>query len=241
MDMKQQLKQAGLTENEALVYQTLLEIGPKTASILARRTGLHRRLVYDITDRLIKKGIIGYIKENNKKIFQASNPTRFNEILEEKQQAINNIMPEMISMFQQDKDKPKQETNFFKGVEGLKSVFEDQLNYKEILILGASPLAYEMLDIYFHWFDKKRQANKIKTKIIFNKQTKIQKKKKIPLSEIKYLPDKYSSNMAINIYGDKTAIILWEKDKPIAIVIKDQEITDGYKKHFNLMWKIARK
>jgi len=241
MNFKDQLKQAGLTENEALVYQTLLEIGPKTATTLAKRTGLHRRLIYDITDRLIKKGIIGYILENKKKIFSASNPKRFSEILNEKQQAIDSIMPNMISMFNQEISKEKQETNFFKGIEGLKSVFEDQLNYKEIFIIGASPLAYEMLDIYFHWFDKKRQKNKIKTKIIFNKLAKNQKIKKIPLSEIKYLPEKYSSNLAINIYGDKTAIILWKKQKPIAIVIKDKEITQGYKKHFELMWRLAKK
>ena len=241
MNIKNQLKATGLTENESIVYLTLLEIGSKTASTLAKKTGLHRRLIYDITDRLIKKGLVGYIIENKKKIFSASNPQRLKEILKEKENALDDILPEMNQLFIQEKEKPRQETNFFKGIEGLKAVFEDQLNYKEILILGANPLAYEMLEIYFHWFDKKRVKNKIKTKIIFNKLAKNQKQLKIPLSEIKYLPEKYSSNMAINIYGDKTAIILWKKEKPIAIVIKEQEITESYKKHFDIMWKIAKK
>ena len=43
--------------------------------------------------------------------------------------------------------------------------------------------------------------SEIKTKIIFNKTDK---KLKIPLSEIKFLPAKYSSNMAINIYPEYT-------------------------------------
>ena len=107
MDITNQLKQAGLTNNEALVYQTLLEIGPKTASTLAKQTGLHRRLIYDITDRLIKKGLIGYILENKKKVFSASNPKRFLEILEEKQTAINTIMPDMISLFNQEISKER--------------------------------------------------------------------------------------------------------------------------------------
>jgi hypothetical protein len=46
--------------------------------------------------------------------------------------------------------------------------------------------------------------------------------------------------MAINIYGNKTAIILWAK-RPMAIVIQNEEITDGYKKYFDLLWKIAKK
>ena len=95
---------------------------------------------------------------------------------------------------------------------------EDQLKQgtKEILILGASQLAYETLQFYFKWFDIKRKKKKIKAKIIFNKKTD----KKIPLSEIKYLPEKYSSPLAVNIYRDKVAIILWSQENPIAIVIK---------------------
>ena len=67
------------------------------------------------------------------------------------------------------------------------------------------------------------------------------KLEKIPQSEIKFLPQKYSSPLAVNIYKDKVAIILWSKENPIAIVIKNKEITEGYKKHFELMWNVARK
>lgn len=238
MELQDQLKTAGLTDNESKVYTTLLEIGPKSASTLAHRTGLHRRVIYDTADRLIKKGVIGYMLENNKKIFQASNPGRILEIIKEKEQALEKVMPQMLELFNQKKEKPRQETNFYKGINGLKSVFEDQLSEgKEILIIGASEQAYELLGIYFHWFDKKRQEKKIRTKIIFNAKNKF----KIPLSEIRYLPKEYSSNMAINIYADKVAIILWKKNNPIAILIKDQEIAEGYRKHFELMWKISEK
>ncbi len=239
MQIQEQLKEAGLTDNEAKVYSGLLEIGPKTASTLARRTGLHRRIIYDITDRLIKKGLISSIIENKKKVFSASHPKRILELIREKQEAIETIMPEMLAFYQQEKEKSRQETQFFKGIEGLKTIFEDQIQEaKEILILGANEKAYELMDIYFHWFDKKRQKSKIKTKIIFNKTPK---RFNIPLSEIKYLPEKYSSDLAINIYGEKVSIILWKKDKPIAILIKDSEIADGYRKHFELMWKISDK
>ena len=67
-NIQDKLKFVGLTDNEALVYSTLLEIGARPAGTISRKTGLHRRVVYDITDRLIKKGLIGYIVENGKKI-----------------------------------------------------------------------------------------------------------------------------------------------------------------------------
>jgi len=247
LDFKEQIKTAGLTENEAIVYQALLEIGPRPAGTISRKTGLHRRVIYDVTDRLIKKGLIGYIIENNKKMFQASNPQRFLEIINQEKQSLEEVMPNMLSFFNQTKEKQKEDTIFFRGKNGLKSVFEDQIEEvkkiqnkqeKEILILGASPIAYEILDIYFHWFDKKRVENKIKTKIIFDSSQKF--KKRIPLSELRYLPKEYSSPLALNIYGDKVAIILWTKENPLAIVIKQKAIADGYRKYFELLWHIAK-
>jgi sugar-specific transcriptional regulator TrmB len=240
MSFTEQIKKAGLTENEAKIYEALLELGARPAGSLSRRTGLHRRVVYDVTDRLIKKGLVGYIIENGTKIFSASNPKRFLEIIEEEKNQIQNVLPEMMQIFGSAKEKQREDTQFYKGKEGLKSVFEDQLaEGKEILIMGGSPMAYEILEYYFVWFDKKRVKQKIKTKIIFDEKLK-EKKLNIPLSEIKYLPAKYSSPLAINIYGDKVAIILWNKENPFVIVIKNRDISEGYRKHFEMMWKMSK-
>lgn len=235
--MKEQLREAGLTENESKVYLALLESGPSHAGLISRRSGLHRRVVYDTIEMLIQKGIIGYIVRNNKKLFQAVNPKRILEIIEEKQGIVNEIMPKMLEMFS--KTKEKEETNFYKGKNGLKSVFEDQIDIgKEILIIGGSELAYEVLQFYFKWYDKRRVENKVKVRAVFNKT---KKKLRIPLSEIRYLPEKYSSPLAVNIYSDKVALILWSMETPLAIVIKNREICNGYRKYFELIWKMARK
>ncbi|MBI2044716.1 hypothetical protein HYT23_01525 [Candidatus Pacearchaeota archaeon] len=232
-----QLHEIGFTENEAKIYSALLELGPSHAGLISRKTGLHRRVVYDTIEMLIKKGLVGYILKNNKRLFQASNPRKILEILQEKEDSIQEILPEMLSLYTQTQE--KEETNFYKGKNGLKTVMEDQIQAgKEIKIIGASNLAYEILQFYFKWFDKKRMEKKVKAKIIFNKTDK---KPKIPLSEIRYLPEKYSSPLAINIYEDKVAIILWSKENPLAIVIKNKEISQGYEKYFELLWSISKK
>ncbi|MFA5258744.1 MAG: helix-turn-helix domain-containing protein [Candidatus Pacearchaeota archaeon] len=231
----QELKQAGLTENESKIYLALIDLGPSLAGEVARKTGLHRRTVYDTIEMLIQKGLIGYIKKNNRKLFSASNPQRLMEIIQEKK---NIIAPFVQSLEQRySSKKEKEETNFYKGKEGLKTIFEDQLSSKEILILGASPKAYEILQFYFKWYDKTRKQKKIKTRIIATDK-KIQESK-IPLAEIKYLPEKYANPVSVNIYEDKTAIILWASE-PIAILIKNKEIAEAYKTYFELMWKIAK-
>ena len=234
--MKDQLQDVGLTGNESKVYLTLLELGPSHAGLVSRKSGLHRRVVYDTIEMLIQKGLVGYIVRNNVKLFQCVHPHRLVELLEEKEQIVESVMPYMIELFA--KTKEKEETNFYTGRNGLKTVFEDQLVIgKEILILGASPTAYEMLEFYFHWFDKRRIEKRIKTRVIFH-QGRVHK---IPLSEIRHLPQKYSSPLAVNIYGNKVALILWNKEKPLAIVIKNKEISEGYRKYFELLWRVAKK
>jgi len=230
----EELKQAGLTGNESKVYVALLELGPSLAGQISRKTGLHRRTVYDTAEMLIKKGLIGYILKNNRRLFQASNPERILEIIEEKQNMLEPFIKVLEKKFA--KTKEKEETNFYKGKEGLKTIFEDQLETKEILILGASVKAYDILQFYFKWYDKARKQKKIKTRIIASDK----KINKIPLAEIRYLPEKYSNPVSVNIYNDKTAIILWASE-PLAIVIKNKEITEGYKNYFELMWKIAKR
>jgi sugar-specific transcriptional regulator TrmB len=237
--IKEYIRKTGLTENESKIYLTLLEFGPNQAGIISRKSGLHRRVVYDTAEMLIKKGLIGYIKKNNKKLFQASNPNKILETIKEKEESINDILPQMLSMYNQTKE--KEETNFYKGKNGLKTVFEDEIEEgKEILIISPFPLAYNILPFYFKWFDKRRQEKKIKARILFHK-TNEQKIQKIPTSEIRILPEKYASPLAINVYGEKVAIILWSKENPFAVVIKNKEISDGYRKYFELMWKTAKK
>ncbi len=235
--MLEKLREAGLTENEGKLYLTLLELGPSNAGLISRKSGLHRRVVYDTVEMLIKKGLIGYIKKNNVKLFQASSPQRVMEILKEREENIEDIMPAMLEMFNTTRE--REETNFYKGKNGLKTVFEDQLLCgKEILIIGGSLVAYELFEFYFHWFDKRRAERKIKVRAIFNKTNK---KLKVAKSEIRFLPEKYNSPLAVNVYGDKVAIILWSKEKPFAVVIQNKDIAQGYRNHFEIMWKVAKK
>ena len=231
--MEQELREYGLTNNEIKVYLALIDYGPCLAGLISRKTGLHRRTVYDTTEMLIKKGLLGYILKNNRRLFQASNPKIILETIQEKQDLLTPIVKSLEEKYS--KTREKEETNFYKGKEGLKTVFEDQLNSKEVLILGASAKAYEVLQFYFHWYDKTRKQKKIKVRIIAEDK----RIKRIPLAEIRYLPEKYASPVAVNIYGEKTAVILWAKE-PIAIVIKHPEIAQGYRNYFELLWRIAK-
>jgi len=233
--MKEQLKEMGLTENEATVYLTLLNHGASPAGVITSKSGIHRRSVYDAIDRLIEKGLVGYIKNNNVKIYEAANPKQLLEIMKRKEDDVKNIMPQLEGIYNQTKE--KKETLFYKGKEGIKNIFDDQINEKkEIMIIGASSQAYETLKYYLPHYERARVAKKIKVKILFDNTAKKQKFK-IPLSEIRYLNNS-SGPTAINIYSDRVALIIWT-EKPYAILIKDSDVAESYKKYFEVMWGAA--
>src|SRR3990167_2347637 len=83
--MEKILENLGLTALEAKVYLTLLDLGPSLAGLITRKSGIHRRSVYDALERLIQKGLVGYIVNNNRKYFEAANPERLSELVKEKE------------------------------------------------------------------------------------------------------------------------------------------------------------
>ena len=228
------LKEAGLTNNEENVYVALLDLGPTLAGKISRKTGLHRRTVYDVTETLIKKGLVGYILENNRRVFTAVDPQRILDVIDQKKNMLIPLIAELKQKF--NTSKKKEQTNFYRGKNGLKMVFESQLDYPEILILGATKEAYNAMPYYFKWFNERRKEKKVKIRVITSDKS-IQPK---ILAETKYLAEKYAGHMVINIYGDNVAMILWGK-KPFAIVIEQEEFALGYRKYFDLLWKIAKK
>ena len=74
--MADELKQAGLTENESKVYLSLIDLGPSLAGQISRKTGLHRRTVYDTTEMLIQKGLVGYILKKQQKTVSSIKPKK---------------------------------------------------------------------------------------------------------------------------------------------------------------------
>lgn len=235
--MFEKLIHVGLTNTEAKIYLMLLDLNKSQAGILSRKTGIHRRSVYDALDRLIEKGLVAYIVENGLRFYMPENPQRLQELIDNKRDEIYSVLPQLQAKYSYDKG--KQETLFFRGKQGIKSVFEDQIRVGEdVFVIGASNQADEIIKYYLPQYTKKRLENKIKLQLLFNEDNKVLNKK-IPLSKIKYLPKKYSSIVSTNIYGNTVAIIIWLAHDPVAIVIKQPDVALAFKGYFEMLWDLA--
>lgn len=234
--MFDKLSAAGLTKTEGKIYATLVDLGKAQAGMLSRKTGIHRRSVYDALERLIEKGLVSFIKENEKRYYLAENPLRLAELVDNQKKAIDEVLPLLAAKFAEKKE--KQETKFYRGIEGVKDIFEDQISEgKPVFIIGASYDASNILKYYLPHYTSKRIKKKLKLHLIYCGG---KRDFAVPYGETAYLPESYASPVSTNIYSDKVAIIVWGYE-PVALLIKNKSISDTYMKYFQLLWKIAKK
>lgn len=239
--MDEILESLGLTKQEIKIYKVLLDNGPSLVGIIANKSEVHRRNIYDCLERLVKKGLVGYMKENNKKVYSVSNPKIILEKLEKRKENFENILPSILEKYNVEIE--KKETLFFRGKEGLKQIFEDQLIVgEEILVNGANCDVDETLKFFFPRYNRIRKEKNIKCRMIFDKKFKDEKKlssklKEIPLSKIKFISNFNKSPTSQYIYGNNVAIVVWSEN-PLAILIRQKEIAQGFKDSFEIMWNI---
>ena len=57
-------------------------------------------------------------------------------------------------------------------------------------------------------------------------------------TSLRFLPKEHYSPLQINIYGDKTIIVMWG-DKPTATLYENPQVAHSFLNQFNLLWNIA--
>lgn len=238
--MKQeQLGKIGLSQNESKCYLALLKIGSASANEVSRKSGIHRVSVYDALRGLREKGLVSQITKSNKLLFEAGSPQKIKEIIEEKEERLKEaktIIPELMLDFNMAKE--KQEIHSFKGLVGIKTILTEMLNSKtEILDFGAEYKIKEFLPYEYPKWDKERVKRKIDMRIIANIKIK---PVKIPKTKIKYVPEEFNSSVSTYIFDNKVALVMWVEN-PMGMIIEHKSVYDAYKKHFEYLWKIAKK
>ena len=239
------LREVGLSEGEIKVYRALLEIGLGTVNEVHEKTGIERRNIYDILNKLIERGLVTYIEEDKKKSFQLAHPMKIISYLEDKKgqleltkKKVQKIIPSMIEQFKSEKPKIRAET--YRGQEGIKSIWEDMLNYKEICWIGSGRYVPKQFPAFFQHWNKRRIKLKIQWFNLLRNEMK-KEVKAMPFETIKFLPQEFSGNPTVTcIYGDKVVQFLFGKNL-FAFIIESKELAENYRAYHQYLWeKVAK-
>ncbi len=246
--MKEDLKKFGLTEGEAKAYLALLKLGSSTVGPVVKESKISYSKVYEVLGRLLEKGIISYTMREKTKYFQAVEPNRLKEFLENKQkeikdnlQILNQILPNL------EKISDKKENQFaeiFVGINGLKTAYEiflkdskrgDTFKYFYVHEEKYSQIANDFYAKEFLFFKQKG----IKLKGIASRELKKSKHYNKPPKFIQMKFVDFPLPSTIDIYKNKVLITAW-REKPFVYLITSKEIAENFENYFDTLWKLAK-
>lgn len=243
--LKKELEKLNLTDREADVYLALLELGETSIERISKKSKIKRTTVYDVIEALKEKGLIGSVKHKKRALYYAEDPRILRNQLEEKKTVLNNILPQLLSMSALIDKKP--DIKYFEGIEGIKNVYRDTLEYpdQEILMWGSTDV-FKYFDEDFMWkyYLPKRLEKKIWMRAIgqdLEVVRKIKSEDSKALRETRFHNFKdFPFDVEINLYGKRKIGIMSFKEQ-IGLIIESEKIYNTLKSIFELNWKMLEK
>ncbi len=234
-----ELKELGLTDNEARIYLALLQSGAANPSLIAEKLGLHRGYVYDALDRLAEKGIVNTVLINNKQHYQATSPDNLVELLHLKLETIESIVPglnKLASIAETDTLVELHEgERVYRTL--LKDIISSTKKNEEVLLIGIDEALLDRLEpIYRQQYFTILSEKNIKERIIIKKGAKAWKHPRLQYRE---LDSSFIGNTAQIIYGDNVALFILGTPLHL-VIIQNLDVANTYRKQFGVLWKLAK-
>ena len=245
------IKEAGLTDGEAKVYLALLKLGSSTTGPIIEASGIANSIVYRILDNLIEKGLVSYIIKGKTKYFQAAEPKRILDYIEERKkkldeskEGINKLLPQLMGLMGATEQSSVRLYEGFKGFQTAWEFYYSKLKKgDEYHSWGVYPIQEETFHMYWKRDHVRRQRKGIKGKILFNKGTDreiLKNRNSYKGMDCRYMPTNIKTPAWFIVYKDVVGIFL-QKKNPLVVQIINQEIANSFESYFQDLWKRAKK
>ncbi|MBD3362352.1 hypothetical protein GF362_01380 [Candidatus Dojkabacteria bacterium] len=247
MNLTNIFKQLGLKEEHEKVYLANLAWGETIITNLARKTKIPRTTVYLLIEDLLNFGLVTQTLKNGKTYYVPASPEILETLLEQKQKQLQNSIFELKSkmsdikaMNNSNSKKPKVE--FLEGSEGIKQAYERTFEAEEIWIQCLTEDYQQVIpDNFFEdYFNRFFKKSDIKSKEILKLDdedyvSKYQSDKNLQLR----VPIQSKTETDFWVYDNKVTFISFNKDRPYALVIEDEDIARCVRNMYDLAWKRA--
>jgi len=234
------LKQFGFEEKEAQLYMCLLELGEANIARISKKSGIKRTTCYDIIESLKKRGLVSVISKKKRLYYFAEDPRKMERSLEEKKHLLVSMLPQLLSVANLIDKKPK--IRYFEGIEGIKDVYRDTLNYpKQETVAWVSDDAVKFFDIDWLWnfyvlkrVEKKIWQRSIAPDVAYLKNVKAHDQAHLRQTRL-ISPKKFPFQVEINLYGG-TSIGIMSFREQIGLIIESEKIYTTLKSIFEAHW-----
>lgn len=253
-EIAKELEQIGLSEKEAKVYLALLEVGQESVQNISKKANVNRATTYVILESLQKKGIVTTFEQGKKTLFVAEGPSALYNIIREQQEELekkdnelDGMMPQLMSLYNLHPDKP--EVTFYDGKEGLLEMLNDFLNSgakQAVEFFSLSDVNNVFSPDEINPVGKKRREMNIEVMTLFTDESKNETEVRAKVHQdnltksIEVSPREYPFSSDIIVYKNKVWLASL-RGHISGVIIENQEIADTIKNIFNLAYKGAKK
>ncbi len=230
------LKEIGFEEKEAKIYLVLLKLGSSPASKIGEDLGYDRTTTYYTLLRMTDRGYVIYTIKNGVRYFHPVDPEKILSRIKESENAFSKIIPELKKI--NNAGYSDLLVDVYKGKEGLNMLYRDIINEgRELVSFGIDEEAFMEYDLlHFKRYIQEVDKGKLTERLLTWKGAKKFGSYK---SQYRFIPKEYFSPAPIAVYGTKIAMVVWEPTLHI-ILIENKTLSDSFRKHFELLWKIAK-
>lgn len=244
------LKEAGLTEGEIKVYLALLELGSSTTGPIIEHAGVARSFIYNLLEGLIEKGLVSFVIQEKTNYYQASEPKKLLEYIDERKQQIEENKKKVEQLLPQLELKRKTvketQVRVYKGFKGLATAHEHTYNKLKkgekyyYIAPGSQPKTHHL---YWQRDHLRRIKAGLKSDMLVDRHESkemLRNRNSFKGSDVRYMPSNMKLPAYYMVYKD-TTVLYAVGEKTTAIEIIDQNIADSFKAFFNEFWKKSKK
>lgn len=247
------LIQAGLSEEQATIYQALLDKGPQKAGALAHWSGIKRGMVYKSLEQLEAKALVAKKGGNGSvAVYTPSHPSRLLDMLElqEKElvlakESVAANLGTFLSQFNLQNNKPT--VQFFEGLAGVKKTLDDSLHARGPIYtyVDVEAVVTSFKDINEQYVKRREAANIPKKILVADTPTARNyfKEHGNQLTDIRFIgKTKPPFGSAMQIYDDKISYITIGVDQKtlIGVLIEDIHIATMHKYFFECLYDLSQ-
>lgn len=242
MNLTSALKEYGLSENEIKAYLVLIKLGESSVQKIAKNSSLPRTTCYHLLESLEQKGLVGFVVKESKKYFSPAQPSKLIENLEEKKKIIEEIIPELDSLSESIKEKPR--VTIFEGIRGVRAILKDVLEERKTIYHYGDIISIQKVFAHvFPQYISERIKRKIPIKIICKKEEahdELLKNAKKEFREFSFIPEKFKFDSTVFIYANRVAIFNIKQEPYFVVVIHNDDFYKTQKNFFELTWEMLK-
>jgi len=240
------LESAGLTQNEAIIYLHLLQVGKEVgATKIAVATGIHRQYVHVTLQKLLGLGLVVSLRNGERSKYRAAPPRAFERFARNKFEMASKTTQELatISALGNEQDVEIIQGELAIQIYELNRLRNAPLGTIQYFIGGASSKFFQVMgDVYQEEYAPEANRREIGTKYLGSAE------EVAPMSESQRIQERTEFRILENLPEGVVNVMIMNDTlsfytfvtPPILYVIHSGMVAKSYLNFFDVLWKLGK-